>query len=472
MSQCIVCGEESILKDEKLNVSVCSKNCQYQYHGCVLPTIFLKGGTDYLYINLEGKRRGVMELPPINVQKEEKEEMVREKELNRVLPTTKRSYTRETSQQQQQQYQQQQQQQRQRQRQRQQLLQSKGSKEQEEKGEMKQIIPNRRRFHFYNLRDKENETLLNDFEIKNTRGTDWLKRFPLCTGNVNPGYIYELLANKTIPIHVIYDEKDKKSLGFVSTKNENDKEKYLTIDEICAKRGIVKILLHHIENLAIVKNKEYLKLEAGDKKEVVDFYITNGFFIDEYFKTVKDGKNVELLDATEDVYSITTRDDVIGEIIENDNKIFRAKVYALKETYGEEEWELDKPEYNEEEKKKINQRFEEKQNKYIGREVNPDYDADKYIYMGSKYREYLRDNNYKRNLSFRMIKPLKNTNFKINGKNVIFTAKDDKQLLDELETRSASSSIDCRICGSIAKVIDSSLKIPFCNNICQKMFYY
>jgi hypothetical protein len=250
MFKCIVCDEESIQKDFKLNVSICSKICQNQY---------------YNYI------------------------------------TDRWPQTKETSQQQQQQQQrawQEAKARQQQQRQRQQLLRRKESKEQEKKGEMKQIIPKRRRFHFYNLRDKGNEMLLNDFEIKNTCGFDWPERFPLCRGNVNPMYVAQLLYDETVPIHVIYDEKDKKKLGFVFTKNENDKEKYLTIDVICAQSGIGQILLRHIENVAIRKNKEYLKLESVGKKEIVDFYITNGFLIDKYFKTVKDGKNIDLIDVT------------------------------------------------------------------------------------------------------------------------------------------------------------------------------
>jgi hypothetical protein len=164
-------------------------------------------------------------------------------------------------------------------------------------------------------------------------------------------------------------------------------------------------------------------------------------------------------------------DDVINEIFENNSKPFRAKVYALKEAYGEEKWEMDKPHYSEQEKKEINQSYNEKW-MFIDNKPNPDYDSDKYHDMKNKESQYLSDNKYKISLLFPMIFPLKNTKFKINGKKVIFTAKDDNLLLDELETRSTSSSIDCRICGSVARVIDSSLKIPFCNSKCQKMKYY
>jgi hypothetical protein len=308
-----------------------------------------------------------------------------------------------------------------------------------------------KRFSFYNLRnnnpnDQKNHFFLRIFGEYQRSINFPNETFPLCKDNLHNGRAISLYYKSDSPLHTIYDSLNQHFLGFCFTKDENNNEEYMTIELICAEIGIAEILLNHIENIAKKNGKKYLRIESIDTKKTFDFYIENGFFIDgnNNFKTSY-GNNVDFIGAIKaqsaaqsakntnnnDIHSITNYDDIINEIKKNETIRIRASIYGLKETYDENQWNLTKENYTDEEKEEIIKSIKKKPIIHFG--DGPDdklYDPHKLISMRIKISQYLMDNNYKGIFKISMIKPLFKVDFNIFDKHGNNISKCENNTID------------------------------------------
>jgi hypothetical protein len=327
------------------------------------------------------------------------------------------------------------------------------------------------RYQFLELSKGGNKDLIEKFTLQEES-----QDFPLCRNLVVADYIREKLKKDGF-LYVVYDNIEDNFLGFSITTEQDD---YLYIEVICTKIGVGAILLGHIKNMAIAKGKKYLKLESIDEKETFDFYIKNGFFINNSIYSFYSATNsVSKLNFVDVMKTNDNNKEVYMDLIINYNdilynnkyglEVIRSKVLALNK-FLFTKFPL-KNNYSDEEKKEINDAYS-----HVTNMSADDYDSDKAINIGKEINKYSWNHFFFH--SIEMVKPLNPLKFDIvdrTGQSIVkpnkYDVMSDEDLLNELSISRKRRLLACKICQSFTGFIDEKLSIPFCDYKCQKAFY-